>query len=146
MNYSTAVFLINKETRAVACIYELDSDAKPAPRTIFKTLDPDISVGDFVIVPTGTRHGMTVCKVVEVDVEIDFDSPTLMNWIVGVIDRAPYEKLLRIEQDAITKIKSAEARKKREELAAALFKDQAETLKELEIATVNTSLAPPPAT
>lgn len=30
MNYSTAVFLINKDVRAIACTYEKDAENKPA--------------------------------------------------------------------------------------------------------------------
>lgn len=73
MNYTTAVFLINKNVRAVMCNYEPDAEHKT---TMFKTLDTAIRVGDFVIVPTKTRHGMTVSKIVEVDVDV-------LSWLVA---------------------------------------------------------------
>jgi hypothetical protein len=38
MNYSTAVFLINKNVRAIACTYEKDTDAKKADRVVHKSL------------------------------------------------------------------------------------------------------------
>ena len=83
MNHSTAIFLINNDVRAIAVTYEKIDLAKdttkmmkyqaaylsggrlPDGAVVFKTMDTAIKVDDFVIVPTDTRHGMTVCKVVE---------------------------------------------------------------------------------
>jgi hypothetical protein len=140
MNYSTAVFLINNECRAIVCTYEAGDKA---PRTTFKTLDPNIAVGDFVVVSTDTRHGMTVCKVVDVDVDVDFDSPVHMGWIIERVDNARYEQTLKQETKAIQVVKSAELRKKRDELRDAMFKDHLETLKSLELSTIDASLPSP---
>lgn len=134
MNYSTAVFLINKYVRAVLGTYEAEDSAK---RTLFKTLDETIKVGDFVIVPTDTRHKMTVVKIVETDVDVDFDSTATVHWVIGRIDQEPYQKMLADEQQAIQVIKSAELRKKRDDLRAAMFADHVETLKALPIAALN---------
>lgn len=142
MNYSTAIFLINKNARAIVATYEAEDNAK---RTVFKTLDHDIKTGDFVIVPTDTRHKMTVCKVVDTDVDVDFDSATPMLWVISRIFRAPHEEILAQEQVAIQAIKSAEVRKKRDEMRDALFKDHLETLKALPIAAMNGNGDPPPA-
>lgn len=130
MNYSTAVFLINKNARAIRAIYEADEPVKKAPRETFKTFDQDIAVGDFVIVESNTRHNMTLVKVVEVDVDIDFDSSATMKWVVDVVDTTGHVAVLAKEDQAIQAIKSAELRKKREDLRAALILDQ-EALKAL---------------
>lgn len=134
MNYTTAVFLINKNVRAVLCNYEPDAQDK---KVMFKTLDPKIKEGDLVIVPTKTRHGFTVSKVVETDVDVDFDSQTLVNWLVCKVDPADYEATLTQESDAIQVIKSAEKTKKRNELAAALLVDSKDALKALPITAMN---------
>jgi hypothetical protein len=130
MNYSTAVFLINDAVRCIAVTYE---EGEKATRTLFKTLDPSIKVGEFVIVPTDTRHKMTVVKVAEVDLDPDLDSPVPMNWIIGVVERADYESLLKMEADAIETIKSAEKRKKRDEMREAIFKDRSAMLNGLQL-------------
>lgn len=127
MNYSTAVFLINKQVRAVLATYEADDRAS---KTMFKTLDPTIGVGDFIIVPTDTRHRMTVCKVTDVDATVDFDSSTPVAWVVGKIDRRMYEETIKQEENAIEAIKSAEYRRRRESLRDSLMAD-AEALKAL---------------
>lgn len=134
MNYTTAIFLINKNVRAVMCNYEPDAEHKT---TMFKTLNVGIRVGDLVIVPTKTRHGMTVSKVVETDVDVDFDNAAPVAWIVGKIDQTDYEATLAQEGDAIVVIKSAEKTKKRNELAAALFADSKDALKALPITVMN---------
>lgn len=134
MNYSTAVFLINKNARAVIGVYETDNNAK---RTTFKTLDQHIAIGDFAIVPTETRHKMTIIKIVDVDVDVDFDSPHPMEWIIGIVDRTAFEATLAQENTAIAVIKSAELRKKRDELRDAMFKDHLDTLKTLELSAIN---------
>lgn len=134
MNYTTAIFLINKNVRAVMCNYEPDAEHKT---TMFKTLDPAIKVGDLVIVPTKTRHGMTVSKVVEADVDVDFDSAATVCWLVCKVDQASYDATLAQEDSAITIIKSAERTKKRNELAAALLADSKDALKALPITVMN---------
>ena len=138
MNYSTAVFLINKNVRCVTATYEVDtdptSDNGKAKRTPFKTLDPDIVKGDLVIVPSGTRHGMTVVRVVETDVDVDFDSGHQMTWIVERVNQDTFNKNSRAEEQAINAIRSAEKRKKADELRAALIIDQ-EAIKLLAISS-----------
>lgn len=133
MNYSTALFLINPNTRAIMVTYEAEENAK---RELVKTLNQDIALGDFVVVQTSTRHKMTVCKVVEVDVDFDMDSTAHVHWIIAKIDLTVAERLLALEADAIKKIKSAELRKKREDLRDALFKDKTAMLDKLEIASI----------
>lgn len=140
MNFSTAIFLINDTTRAVMCNYEPGS---PDKKVMFKTLDPDIKVGDFVVVPTNTRHGMTISKVVEVDVFPDYDSDTPVSWIILKVDKTQYESILAQENTAIEKIKAAEHRKKRADLAATLTANAGDDLKALPIVTLNA--APDPA-
>ncbi len=138
MNYTTAIFLVNENVRAVMCNYEPDA---PDKKVMFKTLDQNIRVGDFVTVPTKTRHGMTVSKVVEVDVDVDFESPVLVDWLIERIIRATYDKTVAQEAEAIAVIKSAERTKKRNELAAALLVDSKEALKALPITVMADSLA-----
>lgn len=139
MNYSTAVFLINKNARAVRATYEAETSAK---RTLFKTFDPSIAVDDLVIVPTETRHRFTVVKIVETDVDLDFDTTENVQWIVGRLDLANHNMRLQQEQAAIAAIKSAELRRKREELNKAMFADHAESLKALPIAQSDPAVTP----
>ena len=134
MNYSTAIFLINKHVRAISATYEAEESAK---RTIFKTLDPDIQVGDFVIVQTDTRHKMTVVKVVEVDVDVDFESPIHMLWVVDKINVAHHTQTISQEARAIQVIKSAELAKKRDDLRESMLKNHLDTIKALPIAALN---------
>ena len=134
MNYSTAIFLINKHARAVHATYEAEENAKV---TTFKTLDETIRVGDFIIVPTDTRHKMTVCKVTAVDVDVDFDSTATIQWIIGKIDRDPYQQILKQEDAAVQAIKAAELRKKREDLAKSMLANHMDAIKALPIAALN---------
>jgi len=140
-NYSTAIFLINSNVRAIAVTYEkidltkdttqmkyqpayLSGGKLPDGAAVFKTMDPDIKVDDFVIVPTDTRHGMTVCKVVATDIEIDLQSDKECHWIVGTVDTSEFESVRQQEEKAIVAIKAgkvkAEQDKLRQEMLAAL--------------------------
>jgi hypothetical protein len=121
VNYSTAVFLFKQNVRAVLAIYESDADKANPPRTMFKTFDKTLAIGEFVIVPTSTRHGMTVVRIVDVDVEVDFDSAAVVNWIIGRVDRTDYDKTVAMEAQAIKQIRDAEAKKKRDALRDSLL-------------------------
>ena len=134
MNYSTAIFLINKHVRAIQATYEAEDNAK---RTAFKTLDDTIAVGDYIVVPTDTRHKMTVCKVMETDVDVDFDSVLPVQWVIGKVDRAAHELTLGQENKAIQVIKSAELHKKRDDLRNAMLANHLDTIKALPIAALN---------
>ena len=130
MNNTLAVFLINDTVRAVVGIYDPDEYKNSGKKYMFKTFDATMKVDDFVVVPTDTRHGMTVFKITEVDVDVDFDSPVQYRWIIGKVDRAAYEATLAQEAEAVMRINHAEKTKKRAELRAAMALD-AETLKTL---------------
>lgn len=132
MNYSMAIFLISEDVRAVMVTYEEGEDA---PRTMYKTFDKSIKVGDYVTVPTNTRHKMTVCKVADVDIEPDVENETNVEWIIGMVDRANFEDISKQEDEAIRKIKSAEKRRKRAELRESLLADAEDDLKSLPIYT-----------
>lgn len=146
MNYSTAIFLVNSQVRCVAASYELNAKGEPAQVNPFKTLDPTIKVGDFVVVPTETRHSMTVCRVEEVDIEVDFDSQAQMRWIVGKVDLDSYRDILSREDSAIQAMKSAEKRSKQEELRRKLIADnpQLAALQDIGRSVEPPALAPPP--
>ena len=118
MNYSIAVFLINDRVRAVQGTYEA---GESAPKTMFKTFDAALKVGDFALVPTNTRHNMTVVKITDVDVEFDIETHQQVSWIIGRIDLTAYEQMQAQEQEAIKTIQSAEKNRKREELKKAIF-------------------------
>lgn len=117
MNYSTAVMLFNQEIRAVKVSYDPSDLVAGKPRSqIFKTLDPDLKIGDFVTVPTDTRHKMTVGKIEEVDAEVDFDDLTEVKWIVSRVPVSEYEGILKDEQQWIAEMKKAQNRKKKEDI------------------------------
>ena len=136
MNYSTAVFLINKSVRAIKAAYETDTQGNPTNISLFKTFNADIKPGDIVVVPTNTRVGMTCCRVTEVDVDFDIDQQKEITWVVDVVDHAEHERTLAEEQKAIAAIKSAELRKKREDLAKNLLADKLPELQSLSIANM----------
>lgn len=129
MNYSKAIFLINDDVRAIRGKYGTIKESNESD--VFKTFDCDIAVDDLVVVQTNTRYGMTVVKITEVDVDVDFDSPTDMKWIVQKVDKEPFDNLLAQETLAIDAVKSAEKRKRRNDMRANLFADQQDKLKAL---------------
>lgn len=135
MNYSTAVFLVNKNARAIVVSYEPNKSGALSNEDTLKTLDQSVKVGDLVVVETDTRYKMTVGKVTEVDVPVDFDSTKQMRWIVSKVDHDAYDALLAQEQQAIDTIRKAMERKRRDDLASALMKDHADTLKALPLTT-----------
>jgi hypothetical protein len=145
VNHSTAIFLFNDKVRAVLAIYEAPPAAgMPEPKkTMYKTLDPSVKVGDLVLVPSGTRHNVTVVKVTNIGVDVDPESPTQVDWIIAVVDRSAYEKVKGDEAQAIDAIKSAQKTKKRNEIAAAVLADAKEGLAGLAIVDSKTIAALP---
>lgn len=123
MNLSLAVFLISQECRAIQVCYTVHNDGSPKELYTFKSFDQSLKADDYVIVPTDTRHGMTVCKIVEVDIEPDFDAVHDFKWIIGKVDLADFEDIKSKEAEAILKIRKAEKRSMREKLRKSLEED-----------------------
>jgi len=121
MNFSSAVMLINQNIRAVIGVYEDEKEQPNQKKHIFKTLDHSIQVGSFVVVPTDTRHKMTIVKIVAVDVDVDFESDVQLNWVISNIDLEPNKAILAQESGWIERIKEADKNKKREELKKSLL-------------------------
>lgn len=137
MNYSTAIFLVNPDVRAIKVSYERDVNGKGVtPFITFKSLDPEIGVGDFVVIPTSTRHMMTVARVEQIEDDVDFDSTTQLDWIISRVDTEAHGAVVKAEGAAIEQIKSAEKRAKREELAAKLMADNPDIQKLRNLADV----------
>ena len=131
MNPSAIVLLINDSARAVMAIYE--QGGSPA---LFKTMDQTIGVDDLVVVQTNTRHGMTIAKVTEVDVDIDFDSVSDIKWIVQRVDAKGFATVLEQEKDAVAAVNAADRRRKKEQLRASLFADHKDRIDALAISNV----------
>lgn len=164
-NYSTLIFLINPKVRAIKAVYEplkdkynadvamqLSNEGKAIKAEIFKTFDPMISVDDYILVPTDTRHKMTVCKVVETDVTVELDHQGQIDWVIGTIDSEAYDQVRRSEEDAIRTVKNAKANKARKQLEDELRASVFETgvnMETLQIAHMGARPAapqtPPPA-
>jgi len=150
MNYSSAIFLVNPAARGIYVSYEVDAEGKGIrPFYLFKSLDASIEIGDYVTIPTDTRHKLTVARVEETISadDVDLNSPVELKWIVGPVDRTSYDAVLASEAEAIVRIKSAEKRRQREELADKLRADNPElsSLSAIDFgATANAALPAPP--
>jgi len=121
-NYSTAIMLFNDNIKAIRISYE-DGGHSPG---VFKTLDKSIEVDDLVIIPTDTRHKMTVVKVIEIDYDVDIADETNVQFIVGKVHIKAYDEILAQEKIWIDALKAGEKKRKRDELKEGmqnLYKD-----------------------
>jgi hypothetical protein len=138
MDSTKIVFLINEDVRLIRVSY--DKDDVPAlngeKRTYqFKTLDKSLKVDDLVIVETGTRHGLTVCKVTEVDLDVDFNDGISLKWAFHRVDTELVESIRAKEAEAITAAKRAELKRQRNQLRGDIFAEHSEMIAGLSLAT-----------
>lgn len=120
MNLTSAIMLVNKAVRPVRVLYDPDVPKHNDPNRLFKTLDADLKVDDFVVVRTATRHGFTVARVSEIDFRVNFDSPQDYDWIVAKVDIDQYKSVVEQEKKVVERIGDAEENRKRAELSASL--------------------------
>ena len=93
VNKNTAIFIVDDRVRGIEASYENDGKSE-----MFKAMDPSIQVGDFVTIPTSTRHHMTVVKVTAVDVDPPMDHSTGIPWIIGTVDTKDFSALVEEEE------------------------------------------------
>lgn len=122
MNPSLYSFLAEPSCRAVKVEYDPDSKLNNNYNIcrLYKTLDPTISVDNLVVVPTETRHGFTVCKVVEVDLQVNYNGNDEYRWVLGKVDKAAYDALLDQDKAVKSKIGKIEENKIKRELMEAM--------------------------
>lgn len=118
MNLTAAVMLVNEAVKPVRVLYDPDTPKSYQPEQLFKTLD-DLKEGDYVVVQTGTRHGFTVAKVVEVGFAVDFEKPGEWRWAVK-FDKNSFDKVLDVEKQIVGTVAKARENKARAELRAAM--------------------------
>lgn len=126
MDNSRIVFLINDTARAIMATYEDNGTAE-----MFKTLDADIRVGDLVSVQSTTRHKVTICKVTEVEVDVNFDGTTPLKWIISRVDMAAFDQIIAGEAQAVSVVQAAELKRKKEELRKAMFANHEDSISAL---------------
>ena len=98
MHPSRNAFLTDDLCRAIRVNYDPDRNAGRREEE-FKTVDPDIQVGDVVVIPTDTRHKATCVKVVAVDIDIDIESNEPIKWIIDRVDMEGYQERVAIEEN-----------------------------------------------
>lgn len=109
---------------------------------LFKTNDPDIAVGDYVNVPSGTRWCMTTGRCTQIGVEVDMESAEKAPWIVGAVDTRAYEQNVQRERTVLQAIRDDQKAKKTEEMRAALLRDHENVLRKLNV--IEGEKLPPP--
>jgi len=122
MNPSLSSFLVEEKCRAIRVEYDPDFKANNNYDTcrLYKTLDPSIKVDSLVVVPTRTRHGFTVVKVVEVDFTVNYTGNDEYRWIVGPVDKAAYDALLDADKAVMVKVGKIQENKMKRELMEAM--------------------------
>lgn len=148
MHESMIVFLINKNVRGLLCQYEA---GEKAPKDFVKTLDPTIKVGDLVVVQTADthRHGMTISKVVAVDVPPNFDLNDFVKWAYLPVPMDSVRDLMAKERQAIEVVQRAELKKKQDQLRESMLGAYADEVKALPLTVINgdhPTGSPPPET
>lgn len=132
-NYSLAVFLLHDKCRGMHGIFETDTPTSQAKREFFKTFDPAIKEGDLVAVETGTRHHVSVVKIVAADVPPSFTSSEQARWIISKVDLTDHKRLQDMEKQAVEAVKEAELKKERHDLKKTMLGDFGDTLNNLPI-------------
>lgn len=142
MNYSTLVFLVNDQARAVNAIYESTEGAK---KYLFKTFDQTLKVGDHCVVESTLKSsiGLAVVRITELDVEFDLETDVQLKWLIGKVDQTSYLQGLSDEDAAIKKVRAKEMLKKKADLIATMNLDEA-TIQSMALAQPHqTALAAP---
>jgi phosphoribosyl 1,2-cyclic phosphodiesterase len=131
MDNSVIVPLINDDCRLMKVAYEDGGSA-----SIMKTLDPTIKVDDLVVVQSGTRWEMTVAKVTEVDIDINFEIQRDVKWIVTRICEKTFDHIKSMEVEAINAVQAAEKKRKKDELRASVMAHHEQQINSLQIANM----------
>lgn len=110
---SALAFLLDESLKAVSAVYESHDGA---PVEVFKSKIDGLEAGDLIAVQSGTRHEVTVCKVVDSDVVPTLDATTSYKWAIGKIEMEYHNHIVARENKAVDAIKERQRREHREKL------------------------------
>lgn len=126
---SKALMLLRVDRlRAIHCQYENTPNAK---KELFKTYDTTIGIGDLVVVPTEyeNRHGATVARVCDVDVDFDPDAiDEFSQFIVQRIDPAPFIRDVEEEKRVLAMVRQGRRKAHLEKVLRETYAGQEELL------------------
>lgn len=131
MERSREIFLINDQVKALKGEYEPDGT-----RSLLKTFDHTIKVGDYLVVQSDTRHKITTVKVTDIDVDFDMHGTKPMQWVISKVDLNIYTQMLEDESAAIRKLADLRMRREREQLRKTMLGDYASEIDGLAIAQI----------
>jgi len=120
MHKSRNAFLLKDPPMCVLAAYDAN---KGADTEEFKTFDRAIQVDDYIVIPTNRRHHMTIVQVKEVDFEPDLESDLEVMWVIAKVDKTQYETTLESEKGFVQAARSAQRKRKRDQLAEDLLAD-----------------------
>lgn len=126
MRHSNMILVLNDDVRCVSVSYQPGEKGYT-----YKTFDHSLKVDDYVAIPTDTRHGFTIGRVTEVDIDFDIESNLELKWIAGKIDKEAYDTILEKEQEMIRAVGAAERRAKRESMRKNLFEAKEEEMQRI---------------
>lgn len=108
-NKTMIVFLANDTVRALKVAYENPDEwaVGTVPTQTVKTFDPAIKVGDYVNIVSEARHKISVAKVMEADVTVDFGSNEKVHWVIGVIDPSVHAEIVAQEAELLEAVQEA---------------------------------------
>lgn len=132
-NKSAAILLISKNCRAILGTYEAEPNAK---EETFKTFDADIQIGDLVVVPSTTRHRVTIVKITAVDVRVNYESTQEIRWVIGKVDLAKHDLVISREKEMLDKIDRADEHEREERLREQLLKHAGAEIMQTEIVAI----------
>lgn len=149
-NLSTAIFLVNDQVRLVRAKYEPDDHNRTGESKAYdwKTFDHSIKKDDIIVVPSTTRWGYTTAKVIEVDVDPQFESGIEYKWLVGKADLEGHKALIEQEKVLTEKVHNTQMKKRRLELRKDIIADNNGELDDLPMVTIKSDKvleAPKPA-
>ena len=124
MNYSASITLIDERVRVIDVKFV--NTARETPKICsYKSLDPNIGVGDLVVVPALYQDGksrFSVAEVVGVDGELEIDSKEIeYKWVVQRVNMSDYNDVLIREKAAIDILRKADRKQRRINLAKTLI-------------------------
>lgn len=111
MHHSKIIFLVDDGVKAIQAQYEPRGKIET-----FKTLMPNVAVGDIVVVESDTRFNFTTVKVTEVDCEPDMESPLPVKWALTRLDMGAVKELRGREATVVAKVQQAERQRRKQQL------------------------------
>lgn len=117
---ANTVAVVSDEIVLLSCVFAADGKGTRYTYKALKSLADTLYRGDAVIVSKSGGVGFNVCRVCDIDIDVDLETSIEYHWAFAKVDEEAYAQIIDKEQTLIDDLQRVQRRKMKVDMLNAL--------------------------